>query len=384
MKKIFENEILGGLITIIVVTTIVATIVTVKNFDFKNYLKSLHPQKGDFVKVGKMSVPRWGHETVLLDDGTVLIYGGTETATTPELYNPKTKKFTRVGKMLIRGHEIPINLHNGKILIIGGIAKRAPKGTQFYNTLTKKFEIGPDLNYSREYVAVTRLMDGRLLITGGEDVDLKGEKLPLAWPVSRCEIYNPKTNKFEIGAEMNIPRLKHSAVLLQDGRVLIVGGSGYNTRNFYKLSSAEIYDPKTNKFQLAGNMNSPKVMPNLYLLKNGNVLITNVFGREMEIYNPKTNEFKIIAKRTSEPEMPAEVLLKDDTILFTGGQTGVGLSLWWYKTSEIFDPKTGKFTKGKDMNFLRSGHRMTLLKDGNVLISGSDGKGRTAELYISK
>lgn len=376
MKKILKNK--EDLLGFIVIMGLLALGLILWGWSYYKSIAPInigHPQKGDFVKVGKMSEPRYNHEAILLDDGTVLVFGGQTLrhnyeggSDTADIYNPETKKFTDIGHMLRRGYKVPINLHNGKILMIGGSGGYSQKGTQFYNTSTRGFEIGPDLNYPRSDATATQLMDGRILVAGGQG----GFK--------KSELYNPKTGEFEITAKMNIPRFDHSAILLKDGRVLIVGGVG--KRGF--LSDAEIYNPKTNKFELIGNMNVAKVEPNLYLLKNENVLIVNVFHKEIEIFSPKTNKFELIAERTSKPEMPAEVLLSDDTLLFTGGQTGVGLSLCWYKTSEIFDPKTGKFIQGKDMNFLRSGHRATLLKDGNVLITGSDGKGRTAELYISK
>jgi len=76
-------------------------------------------------------------------------------------------------------------------------------------------------------------------------------------------ILKVKTNKFELAAKTKIPRLVHSAVLLNDGRVLIVGGGAGKV----KLTNTEIYDPKTNKFELIGNMNIAKVLPNVYVLR---------------------------------------------------------------------------------------------------------------------
>lgn len=208
---------------------------------------------------------------------------------------------------------------------------------------------------------------------------------------NESETYNPKADKFTTSAKMKMSRFSHSAILLKDGNVLIVGGVGKGRF----LSDAEIYNPKTNEFKLIGNTNIARKNANLYLLKDGNVLISggikdqdkkmdSIYAREIELYNPITNKFEIIAKRTSEANSPAEVLLNDDKLLFTGSQTGVGLSLRWYATSEIFDPITRKFTQGKNMHYARSCHRATLLKNGDVLITGSYGTGRTAELYISK
>ena len=375
MKKIFESKKSR-------IVAIALLVLFLWKLDVPNFIKSIHPQKGDFVKVGKMSVPRYGHEAILLDDGTVLIYGGAETAANPEIYAPKTKKFTHTGELSkVSGCFNPITINNGKILLTGG-GSDLVKETQLYSPRSKKFEKGPEMTFRRNDNTATLLKDGRVLITGG------GFRL-----AKESEIYDPVKNKFKVGPKTNIMRFESSAILLKNGRVLIIGGFGIGPK-YDLLSSAEIYDPNTNKFELAGNMKIARRKPNVYLLKNGNVLISGGVGednnkhtlwrREIEIYNPRTNEFKIIAKRKSEPDMPSEVLLNNDKLLFTGGSTGVGLSFAHYKSSEIFDPKTNKFIKGKDMNILRAGHRMTLLEDGNVLISGREGSGRTAELYINR
>lgn len=400
MKKILEKK---NRIWLIFAVIAVVCVLFFRNFDVINFVKSINPQEGDFIKVGKISFPRFGHEAILLDDGRVLIFGGTteyfgETAEIKkingdvhniEVYDPNTRKFTTIGMMNETLYDYAATkLKDGRILITGGSSEnKSIKSTMFLNPKSGTLEKGPDMNSPRIKHSATLLNDGRVLISGGQELDLMRKKLPLAWIIMQSEIYDPKANKFIIAPSMNIPRSDHSTVVLKDGRVLIIGGVGKN-----KLTKIEIYNPKTNKYELAGSMNIARILPNAYVLKDGNVLISGGVGedkhslwlREIELYNPETKESKIITKRTSEPDMPTEVLLKDDKILFTGGSTGVGLGLVWYKTSEIFDPITNKFSKGKDMNYKKDGHRATLLKDGNVLITGSVGTGRTAELYINK
>jgi hypothetical protein len=52
------------------------------------------------------------------------------------------------------------------------------------------------------------------------------------------------------------PRSGHTATLLPDGKVLIVGGMRRN-QDFYR--SSELYNPVTGKFQNAGDMAIPRV-----------------------------------------------------------------------------------------------------------------------------
>lgn len=374
-------------ITLIVIILIVTSFLIIsKNFDFNNYIKSLHPQKGDFIKVGKMFMSGSNHQAVLLDDGNVLIL--TPDGDKSEEYIYKTKKFIQtIYEFKNTGHKNIIKLNNEKILILGGSDGYPQKNTQLYDTTAKNFKNGPSMNYERTDATASLLRNGKVIVIGGDIFYYLDKRSVFS------EIYNVKTNTFEFAAKMHIPRYKHSAILLKDGKVLVVGGVNKSGM----LSDAEIYNPETNLFTLTGKINIPRKTPKLYMLKNGNVLIIGGFRdrdaknkldsicvRDIEIYNPKTNEFKIVNKRQSEPWDPSTVQLRDDKILFTGGCKGIGLSLICYKSSEIYDPYTNTFTKGKDMNYKREDHIMTLLKDDNVLITGTRGKNKTAELYISK
>lgn len=402
-----------------------------------NVYEAVRPKHNEFVKVGKMSVPRYNHEAVLLDDGSVLIVDGATRETNHEggsvsaqIYNPKTQKFTSIERM-IEPHGISAatatKLNNGKVLIVGGEGKynRVLSSTELYNPQTKNFEKGTNMNFAREYHTATLLKDGRVLIVGGEGIlptkpriynrktgkftDVTNKDIPrlrrysalllesgkvlitgIEGSLSKSEIYNPKTGKFTIASSLNIPRFKHSAVLLKDGRVLVVGGIGYSNKKFSVLSSAEIFDPKTSKFELVGNMGIARKVANVFVLKNGNVIISggcdnikHEWIKEIEEYNPKTNKFKVLTTNKSHTEATTQVLLQDDKILYTGGCTGVSISRECYRETQIYDPMTNKFIKGNSMNYPRVLHRATLLKDGNVLITGSEGTGRTAELFIN-
>jgi Kelch motif len=54
---------------------------------------------------------------------------------------------------------------------------------------------------------------------------------------------------------MGMPRSGHSATLLDDGRVLVAGGY-YEVATL--VSSAQFYDPRSERFILTGSMNFPR------------------------------------------------------------------------------------------------------------------------------
>src|ERR1700722_16412932 len=73
------------------------------------------------------------------------------------------------------------------------------------------------------------------------------------------------------GSIMTTPRDQHTATLLTNGTVLIVGGENYTS---YALASAELYDPTTGAFSATGALSSARRLPSATLLPDGRLLIT--------------------------------------------------------------------------------------------------------------
>ena len=71
----------------------------------------------------------------------------------------------------------------------------------------------------------------------------------------------------------------HSAVRLNDGRVLIVGGADQNATT---LSSCEIYDPALGLFTPTGAMATPRVLHGACLMADGRVMVAGDFSGEDE------------------------------------------------------------------------------------------------------
>jgi hypothetical protein len=93
----------------------------------------------------------------------------------------------------------------------------------------------------RSAVAAVQLEDSRLFITGGWGP--QGEGANEAYATT----YFLDTNTLILteGPRMTIPREDHAMALLQDGRVLITGGTG---ADLLTVNSTEIFDPKTGQF----------------------------------------------------------------------------------------------------------------------------------------
>src|SRR5215469_11351042 len=118
----------------------------------------------------------------------------------------------------------------------------------------------------RADAAAVKLLNGKVLVCGGTSTGLVGGVL------NSAELYNPATETFEPTGSMNDPRQGQTITLLRDGRVLVAGGArniGYRA----ELSSAEIYDPESGAFSPTGSMSVPREGHTATLLNDGRVLI---------------------------------------------------------------------------------------------------------------
>ena len=108
------------------------------------------------------------------------------------------------------------------------------------------------LNTARDLPERTVLKDGRVLITGGGVP-------PDFRVVNSAEIFDPDTRSFTLlSATMSDARWSHATMTLADGRVLVVGGrtaQNPSTPGAMVLSSADLFDPQTNRFNPTGSMN---------------------------------------------------------------------------------------------------------------------------------
>src|SRR6266498_3504817 len=76
------------------------------------------------------------------------------------------------------------------------------------------------MNVARASHTATRLLDGRILVAGGENA---------GGALDSAEIYNSGSKSFSLTGSMIAPRAEHTAALLADGRVLVSGGRQGNT-----------------------------------------------------------------------------------------------------------------------------------------------------------
>ena len=262
----------------------------------------------------------------------------------------------------------------GLLICVGGITG-AIRASQPSTHLGHLEPAGPMLEPRSGHTA-TLLADGKVLIVGGMRRNQDFYR--------SAELYDPATGKFQATGEMSIGRVGQIAVLLRSGRVLIAGGwIGHGCTD-----EAELYDPATGKFMVIARMTGKRGRPSATLLRDGNVLLAggevvdNESVASAEVFDSRTLTFHATGSMHHARISHTATLLSDGRVLVAGGYAGAVSS-----SAEVYDPKTGAFTETGDLNVARCKHTAGLLPDGRVLIAGgSDERGwhgnlNSAEIY---
>ena len=276
----------------------------------------------------------------------------------------------------------------GAFIIVGGVLGNALLGNgepmadqtlKYTQTSNGNIEKTDDVNkentrnlvYARSSHTATTLTDGRLLVVGGLGSDRK--------PMSKVEIYDPKTDTWTATADCRSPRADHTATLLKTGNVLVVGG----TSDVGVASTAEIFDLKSQTWEYAGRMYFARQTHRATLLNDGRVLITGGKGVNkaidaVELYNPVTKAWTRAGSLNFPKYGHTASLLPDGNVLVAGGGEGFVRQVH----GEIFYPESSTWRSLTSiMDIGRGGHTATSLNNGSILFVGGTQDSNRSSMY---
>lgn len=316
--------------------------------------------------------------------------------------NPEGERVEALAMTSPRANAASIRMSDGRVLICGGTATAKVGGVlssaELYDSNKRRFIPTGSMTAARMGHTITMLRDGRVLITGGaRNIGFRSE-------LASAEIYDASNGTFSATGSMTTPREGHTATMLRDGRVLVVGGSDNGA---HTLDSAEVYDPASGAFSRAGHLNQPRVAHVATLLHSGKVLIAGGGRGSMpggyisydtaELYDPETRRFaRMRVHMIFDRVGAAAVRLNDGRVLIVGGKSGRIVtsrhsnlaSLTPLNSAEIFDPELNSFIRTGDMSSPHYLPTAAMLGNGQVLVVGGwtiqgfvvDGM-RDADLY---
>jgi hypothetical protein len=355
-----------------------------------------------FMPAGNMNSPRSGHTATLLNDGKVLIAGGLEEGagnTIAELFDPVTGTFTPTGSMTtFRTAATATLLANGKVLIAGGLGlgtSSLPRlsSAELYDRSTGTFAVTGSMAVPRFQHTATLLDSSKVLIAGGTDRSGGGGAA-----VASAELYDPATGTFAVVGSMLTDRAQHSATLLPSGEVLIVGGwNGHRADGSddppWDPLFGELFDPSIGGFKGSGSTSTTRFGHTAIRLQDGRVLllggipaIQNLHVQPTnpayaELYNPASGTFSAAGDFTESRTKYTATLLTNGLVLLVGGEQDSAV----VASADLFDPASNTSALTGGLVTPRSGHTATRLNDGRVLVTGgigSDGNSlASAEVY---
>ena len=256
-----------------------------------------------------------GHTATLLNDGRVLVTGDNDQGSS-EIYDPSSGQWSSTGTMNVaRKSASATLLEDGRVLVSGGVDKtragrRELDSAEIYDPSSGEWTVADSMEQIHSN-QITILVGGKVFLSG--------------WFLS--EIYDPAADLWSPVGEPKRKDLARgtTATVLNDGTVFMVGGARFPPNTWQgdvsnPVANSEIYNPSDGSLSTSTNMSKSRQNHSAVLLANGDVLV--VGGTSMESYNPATKIWTEAGSLIHErDEMHTATMLGDGRILIVGGRT---------------------------------------------------------------
>jgi hypothetical protein len=267
----------------------------------------------------------WGRAVTTPGSTTCMIHVSWSATRYPLLVDPtwmRTGNPTRVRGWVSSSGPVTALLPSGRVLIAGGTSatySTSFKDAEIFNPSTNTFAATGSMAIERgDAATATVLNNGRVLVAGGGAP-------PAIWgaPTNTTELYDEGTGMFAAGPVMAVPRVRHRAMPLGNGKVLFVGGGS----NLAPSAVAELLDLAAGTFSPA-----PAYPGGAHLdasaigVAGGKVLVAGGFpsNNQAHLYDIATNTWSAAAGTLpGQVRLCAKPFLKSngDVILFGGYNT---------------------------------------------------------------
>lgn len=208
---------------------------------------------------------------------------------------------------------------------------------------------------------------------------------------------------------LSVPRYDHTSTLVGGGKVLVAGGRTQGTSPVELPATGEVFDARTERWLPTGPMTDARWSHTATVLPDGRVLVAGGFGRPFtvtasgagsnsqpvldtaEIFDPRTGRWSRTASMGTRRALHVAALLPDGKVLVGGGRTcnqpppAACNFTFVTSTAELYDPATGTWSPTGPLTAPRHTTSPAVLANGTVLVpAGFVGGGApvaTAEVY---
>ncbi len=249
-----------------------------------------------------LEVPRAKHASVTLPDGRILVIGGVgpmsgnsfpalrsveslkpaQTSGDGKLWGMLTPSWQQAPSLEdARSEPAALVTDAGDVIVIGGemsgtglsSVEILPHGEQAWRHLASMHE-------GRYGHTATLLPDGRILVTGGvsagnSPIDRPGVWAPWVGPIDRAEVWTPRPSPLgtwsSAGTMPGGPRSFHTATLLEDGRVLIIGGLAADGQAGKRTTA--IWNPRDGSWRSDAALPEPPYRQGAFLQEDHSIVV---------------------------------------------------------------------------------------------------------------
>jgi N-acetylneuraminic acid mutarotase len=275
-----------------------------------------------------------------------------------------------------RQYAASVELVNGNILVTGGEDSVSINTTEIFDYKNEKWEIAPPMIVGRGSHVMVQLKNGNVIAIGG-------------FGTKSCEIFDTLSKHWNLTDSLHEERsYGETATLLDNGNVLVVGGFYLSVHLTKGLKSCEIYDAPNSKWTLIDSLKLDRYYHTATKLLDGRVLFVGGSSYEekgeindCEIYDPTTGKWIQVAHLNVARYEHTASLLPDGKVLVTGGVNYTNDQSPWLSSCELYDPIQNTWTVVGSMLYPRASHSAIILKSGLILLAGGDMNNTTWELY---
>jgi hypothetical protein len=167
-------------------------------------------------------------------------------------------------------------------------------------------------------------------------------------------------------------------------RILTITLSGVLAVGLAAATAAPALGQVSGTFTFTGSMHTARAFHTATLLNNGQVLVagglcgnstqcsTSPVLASAELYNPSTGTWTVTGSMSTPRYQHTATLLKNGQVLVTGGLNGAegGEGTVSLDSAELYNPSTGTWSTTGSMTVSRFLHDAALLQNGEVLVAG--------------
>ncbi|MBI3073785.1 MAG: hypothetical protein HYY84_16880 [Deltaproteobacteria bacterium] len=288
-----------------------------------------------------------------------------------------TATLLKDGRVLIAGGGTFLGAASGTPLpstIIGSVEIFDPRDGSITSIATPCSGTGTALCTPRAYHTATLLKDGRVVLVGGLTFATGGALVS----TRAIELFSPTTNSFSASSTQlteNGDRAYHTATLRADGTVLIAGGARYSNQTATPLATADIYTSSPELIAATSTtLATARLLHSATTLKDGRILIAGGQGSSSVLSSTEIFDSTFSPGPTLATARTAHAALRLDAtyVVLIGGFATPADPGSITGSIEFYNQDTSALDATKTISLItpRAAHDIALTSGGRILVSG--------------